>query len=197
MVTPGRPKRRPDWRGPGPLTVAQANALVEQNVKLAYWFACKKQRFARRLGLDLEETQSLFLEALVRASRNYQPSRARFTTWAGRVMDQALSNLNKQRGRDKYKVNAIARSMSHLVGERLKAKPAANVVETRDTIEVVWLWLTPKQRFVLRRRFWDRMTLEETGKALGLTRERVRQIELKALHIARRVLERRGEGSGQ
>jgi len=58
--------------------------------------------------------------------------------------------------------------------------------------------LNEKQREVLCRRFglagYDRQTLEEVGKAVGLTRERVRQIQMSALKALREILEARGLG---
>jgi RNA polymerase nonessential primary-like sigma factor len=63
----------------------------------------------------------------------------------------------------------------------------------------VALWLnqlTEKQREVVSRRFGllghDSSTLEEVGNEIGLTRERVRQIQVEALKRLRRVLERQG-----
>lgn len=60
-----------------------------------------------------------------------------------------------------------------------------------------WLsQLTDKQREVVVRRFGllghDSSTLEEVGQEIGLTRERVRQIQVEALKRLRRVLERQG-----
>ncbi len=60
-----------------------------------------------------------------------------------------------------------------------------------------WLnQLTEKQREVVVRRFgllgYDSCTLEEVGQEIGLTRERVRQIQVEALKRLRRVLERQG-----
>lgn len=58
--------------------------------------------------------------------------------------------------------------------------------------------LNEKQREVLSRRFglggFDRQTLEEVGEAVGLTRERVRQIQMSALRALREILEKRGLG---
>lgn len=56
--------------------------------------------------------------------------------------------------------------------------------------------LTENQQEVLARRFGlrghDRATLEEVGKAVGLTRERVRQIQVEALKTLRKILEEEG-----
>lgn len=56
--------------------------------------------------------------------------------------------------------------------------------------------LEPKQREVVVRRFGlhdcDPATLEEVGAELGVTRERVRQIQIEALKKLRRILESRG-----
>jgi RNA polymerase nonessential primary-like sigma factor len=56
--------------------------------------------------------------------------------------------------------------------------------------------LTDKQREVLCRRFglngYDRETLEEVGKAVGLTRERVRQIQMSALKALREIMKKHG-----
>ena len=69
-----------------------------------------------------------------------------------------------------------------------------------DTVHesiAVWLnQLSDKQREVVIRRFGllghDSSTLEEVGQEIGLTRERVRQIQVEALKRLRRVLERQG-----
>ncbi|MBX3709787.1 MAG: RNA polymerase sigma factor RpoS [Gammaproteobacteria bacterium] len=56
--------------------------------------------------------------------------------------------------------------------------------------------LNEKQREVLCRRFGlsghERQTLEEVGQAVGLTRERVRQIQMTALKSLREILEKHG-----
>lgn len=60
-----------------------------------------------------------------------------------------------------------------------------------------WLnQLTPKQRSVIERRFGinghDISTLEEVADAHGITRERVRQIQMEALQSLRKILRRNG-----
>jgi RNA polymerase nonessential primary-like sigma factor len=56
--------------------------------------------------------------------------------------------------------------------------------------------LSPQQHDIIARRFgfhdYDPMTLEEIGDAIGLTRERVRQIQAEALKILRRIVEAHG-----
>lgn len=59
--------------------------------------------------------------------------------------------------------------------------------------------LNEKQHEVLCRRFglegYDRQTLEEVGEAIGLTRERVRQIQMSGLKALREIMLRRGISS--
>jgi len=48
--------------------------------------------------------------------------------------------------------------------------------------------LTDRERKVLLGRYWDNRTLEEVGAAVGLTRERVRQIQNRALRKLREAM---------
>ncbi len=65
-----------------------------------------------------------------------------------------------------------------------------------EALEACLNELTEKQREVLCRRFglagYERQTLEEVGLAVGLTRERVRQIQMSALKALRDILRRNG-----
>lgn len=49
--------------------------------------------------------------------------------------------------------------------------------EMKRELKRINLLLTPFERKVMYRRMYKRMTLDETGKELGVTRERIRQIE--------------------
>ena len=68
--------------------------------------------------------------------------------------------------------------------------------DMNTTLEGLLDRLSTKQQEVLARRFglrgYDTSTLEQVGKAVGLTRERVRQIQIEALTILRDVLQRQG-----
>jgi len=75
----------------------------------------------------------------------------------------------------------------------------ATLLQDADLSHHIDLWLsqlTDKQRMVVERRFGlhghEIATLEELGSALGITRERVRQIQIEALGRLRDILERDG-----
>lgn len=55
----------------------------------------------------------------------------------------------------------------------------------RDAFDEVLLTLKPKEQEVLRLRFFDGKTLDECGEILRVTKERVRQVEAKALRTLR------------
>ncbi|MBN7796757.1 RNA polymerase sigma factor RpoS [Parahaliea mediterranea] len=68
--------------------------------------------------------------------------------------------------------------------------------DIRDSIGVWLEELTEKQREVVSRRFglrgYESSTLEEVGREIGLTRERVRQIQVEALRRLRAIMETEG-----
>jgi RNA polymerase nonessential primary-like sigma factor len=73
------------------------------------------------------------------------------------------------------------------------------LLQDNDVQRHVELWLAQlndKQRAVVERRFGlnghEIATLEEVGNAIGVTRERVRQIQIEALKRLRQILERGG-----
>jgi RNA polymerase nonessential primary-like sigma factor len=75
----------------------------------------------------------------------------------------------------------------------------AELVQNEEVGQSIEDWLgelDAKQREVIVRRFGlhghERATLEDVGNALGVTRERVRQIQMDALKRLRRILESRG-----
>lgn len=89
-------------------------------------------------------------------------------------------------------------SLLDTIPDEHKSDPAIKLQD--DDIQVhldIWLaTLNEKQRVVVEYRFGlhgcDVYTLEEVGKLIGVTRERVRQIQLEALKRLRKHLEREG-----
>jgi RNA polymerase nonessential primary-like sigma factor len=75
----------------------------------------------------------------------------------------------------------------------------SELLQDRDISDGIVEWLeqlNDKQREVVARRFGllghETATLEEVGQEIGLTRERVRQIQVEALKRLRRIMERQG-----
>ena len=89
-------------------------------------------------------------------------------------------------------------SVVETIADEMVGDPSDQLQEdlVHDSV-AAWLnQLTEKQREVVSRRFGllghDSSTLEEVGREIGLTRERVRQIQVEALKRLRRLLEREG-----
>ena len=78
----------------------------------------------------------------------------------------------------------------------------SNLLQKQDIMQSLDQWLddiSEKQREVIARRFglrgYDVYTLEQVGKEIGLTRERVRQIQVEGLKSLRVIMERHGLSS--
>jgi RNA polymerase nonessential primary-like sigma factor len=91
---------------------------------------------------------------------------------------------------DKVLLDTVAADRSTEPAERLQSQNLAQNLEN-------WLnRLSDKQCEVLARRFglrgFEKATLEEVGREIGLTRERVRQIQVEALKALREMMEESG-----
>ena len=89
-------------------------------------------------------------------------------------------------------------SIGEAIADDNSEQPDAMLL-TAEVEHYVQQWieeLPEKHRWVIERRFGlnneDVATLEELAEHLGVTRERVRQIQIEALHTLRRILRRRG-----
>ncbi|MBK6286962.1 MAG: RNA polymerase sigma factor RpoS [Gammaproteobacteria bacterium] len=90
------------------------------------------------------------------------------------------------------------RSLLDTIADQQVSDPA-ELLQDEDMRESIASWLeelSDKQREVIARRFglagYEGATLEEVGREIGLTRERVRQIQVEALRRLREILERQG-----
>ncbi len=94
--------------------------------------------------------------------------------------------------------NNSDRELLDIIPDRQEATPENELQNDDMKLRIVdWLEdLNPKQREVLARRFgllgYEAATLENVGKEIGLTRERVRQIQVEALKSLREVLSQQG-----
>ena len=90
------------------------------------------------------------------------------------------------------------RSLLDTIPDEQNPDPAA-ILQNDDVQRHIDIWLAQlneKQRAVVERRFGlygrEIGTLEEVGNEIGVTRERVRQIQIEALKRLRQILEREG-----
>jgi RNA polymerase nonessential primary-like sigma factor len=90
------------------------------------------------------------------------------------------------------------RSLLDSIPDELNVDPSV-ALQDSDMHDHIGIWLnrlSEKQRAVVERRFGlqgrDISTLEEVGNELGVTRERVRQIQIEALKRLREILEQEG-----
>lgn len=94
--------------------------------------------------------------------------------------------------------NALSKPLIEVLADKNATDPAELLASEHlhKNLEKCLSELNEKQREVLSRRFglagYERQTLEEVGKEVGLTRERVRQIQMSALKALREILEKYG-----
>ena len=100
--------------------------------------------------------------------------------------------------------NEDARAGLHLVDTIPDAHVSdpSELLQDSDIKDSIGVWLgelSDKQREVVSRRFglrgYETSTLEEVGREIGLTRERVRQIQVEALKRLRVIMETQGLSS--
>lgn len=107
-------------------------------------------------------------------------------------LNERISSIDSPVGHDSEK------SLLDTLPDEKHIDPARQLQEDnlRSNLDIWLQELTQNQREVLMRRFglgnYDRATLEEVGQQIGLTRERVRQIQVEALKALRKIMEKHG-----
>jgi RNA polymerase primary sigma factor len=151
-------------------------ALVETQVK----------RF-KSLGEErLEDLRGEGHLALVQAARDWSPSAGvPFPVYAARQIRYRLIDHARHAGR---------RREVNIKPEAWKNRREESIDESRSAEEcraaIIDARLTEREKLVIKSIFYERMTLEEAGEAMGITRERVRQLRDKALGKIERKIER-------
>lgn len=188
---------------------------VESHLGLVHAIARQRARGAEHCREDdLIQAGAL---GLMRALQLFNPERGcAFSTYAGLWIKQAIGReLQKHDRCVRLPVHVLAKRFAagELRRERARSfdaplapsegneslhdilpsentDPIARLDAESESAELAEAMarLTERERFVLRRRFWSEMTLEQIGAELGVTRERIRQIEARALEKLKKRL---------
>lgn len=174
-----------------PLTTDQQK-LAADNIGLAYKFAFKNPI----RGVDQDETVSICMMGLVRAARKFNPGRGvRFSTYAYACMRSTLLQHIALQKADRRIINTMTTPFSGFQSSRTYdiADPAGDDEdehkEMKDLMATALDQIDGRLASVLRLRFFRDLTLEQIGAICGVTKERVRQLEQKALWQLRRILD--------
>ncbi len=122
-----------------------------------------------------------------------------------RVLDRPIDEVKRMLGLNERIASVDVpigddedRTLVDAIPDEHNPDPSA-LLQDADVHRSIERWLeqlTDKQRQVVERRFglhgFERSTLEEVGREIGVTRERVRQIQIDALRRLRQILEQEG-----
>jgi RNA polymerase sigma factor (sigma-70 family) len=163
--------------------------LIERNLGLVYTMISD----FRSHDLDTDEQRSEAMLALVRAVEGFNPWRGfRFSTYACNAIVRALIHHSRKtrKHRSRFPVGHEAwlerstpvDTVDDLHADRVRQALDRNLGELTDREALVIGWRFPLHGGLSR-------TLGEVGAAIGLSKERVRQIQERALSKLRGVLE--------
>ncbi len=156
-----------------------------------------------RLPIHVVKEINVYLRAARHLAQNldHEPSPEEIAE----MLDKPLSDVKRMMGLNE-RVTSVDVPMGRDADKSLlDAIPDENNMDPSDLLQDedirgnIDLWLSKlsdKQREVVERRFglhgYDVSTLEEVGAEIGVTRERVRQIQIEALRRLREILESQG-----
>lgn len=167
-------------------------SLAEENQRLALWVA------RRYPGPDPDAVAGEALRGLVEAEAAHDPARGRFAVLAVILCKRrAFEEVSRQRRNASretplYRVTAEGEEVEREDLPHVVPHDGAGLMAAR--VREVLAGLHPREREILARRFGldgPEETLEEIGRAVGLSRARVGQLERRALGKLRRALSRR------
>ena len=136
------------------------------------------------------------------ATRNHEPSSEEIA----KLLDKPIGEVKRMLGLNERVASVDTQygrgtddwSLLDTIADENNPDPS-DVVEEEDVYANLEYWLAQlneKQREVVERRFglhgYHSSTLEEVGAEIGVTRERVRQIQMDALRCLRKILESEG-----
>lgn len=182
---------------------AAVDELVRRNLALVVRIAMKH----RGLGLDMADMIQAGNIALMRAARRFNPDIGRFTTLAHITItrdmrraittDSGVIHIPSNGGRTEHAHRArgalsIGDDDGAIARKIAAPEPPEDPEDAAKAIRGPLQALSPRERLVIQRRFGlddaEPWTLEQVGQAIGLTKERVRQIQAEALEKMREAM---------
>ncbi|WIO75620.1 RNA polymerase sigma factor RpoS [Porticoccaceae bacterium LTM1] len=156
-----------------------------------------------RLPIHVVKEMNVYLRAARKLSQelDHDPSAEEIAT----LLDKPIQDVYRMLGLNE-RVSSVDISLGHdsdktlveTIADQHRSDPE-ELVEDGDLVHALEHWLDElpqKQREVIARRFglqgYEISTLEEVGKEIGLTRERVRQIQVEALKRLREIVQKQG-----
>lgn len=183
------PRRAPSWRR----SYHQLrNRIVVGNRKLIFK-AVRKWSPPSQFADDLAGECQL---VLIKAVAAYNPwLGVRFSTYAFTCLMRALSRLSQRQATDRlsHSLSLEALGLGEPTAGPAEERVSPRLAQLDDLLRAADL-LTGREKLVLSRRFHlddrapRRETLEQVGRALGLSKERVRQVQATALGKLREAL---------
>lgn len=188
---------------------AERTALLLSHTSLIHSVA---RKFIRRLKRfhEYDDLVAIGQETLWRATETWDPDRAAsFLTYGHKALLHSFLEVHKHWSRPKRLAAYTSVSIEAVEEAAFLSDHAplfvlrsalpdpevvAGHVEERRLVTSELRHLEPRDQQLLRARFEDDATLDEFGLQIGVTRERVRQLELRALGRLRDRLEPRMDG---
>lgn len=164
--------------------------LWRDNQRLALWYAA---RFARQLGGDLDEFNSVALYRLYRAARCYRPEVGSFGPYAARAIRNGLLSLLRRRRPVSLDEPSSATDGRALLDYLSSSNPTQEeafsavqlVAHQRAYVARLLAGMQPRLLLIVRR-WMQGETLADIGARLGVSREYARQLLERALAILRK-----------
>lgn len=156
--------------------------LVLANLRLVEWAV--KRWYGTYRGEWRQELIDAAEYGLLKAAAKFKPEKGiKFSTYATRcIFNACLGQQEKiQRRTQREGERAASEAESTDWGEKVAVDETAADTRYRARKLFMTASLSPKEVLVLRRRFWDGKKLQAVSEELGLSRERVRQVEGSAI----------------
>ncbi len=168
------------------------NSIIRANLRLVVSIAKKHVGSGPQTLFELISDGNI---SLMQAVEKFDYSRGnRLSTYASWAV---MRNYARSVPRERYLLDRFSTSYESVLdlaaGMRTYDPNELNVAELRESIEAVLVQLSPRERAILTDHYGldtdgRRKTFDQLGRRLGLSKERVRQIEIQALSKLRRIL---------